>query len=56
MNINQNLNYFKSAMAFFFFSLQLKEDIINTFKDAQVLKVMNDGTRGEQYYNERFKQ
>ena len=33
-----------------------KQQVINTFKDAQVLKVMNDGTRGEQYYNERFKQ
>jgi len=33
-----------------------KQEVINTFKDAQVLKVMNDGTRGEQYYNERFKQ
>lgn len=27
-----------------------KEQIINTFKDAQVFKVMNDETRAEQYY------
>ena len=27
-----------------------KEQIINTFKDAQVFKTMNDETRAEQYY------
>ena len=27
-----------------------KNQIINTFKDAQVFKVMNDETRAEQYY------
>jgi ribosomal protein S7 len=27
-----------------------KEQIINTFKDAQVFKAMNDETRAEQYY------
>jgi len=27
-----------------------KDQIINTFKDAQVFKVMNDETRAEQYY------
>jgi hypothetical protein len=32
-----------------------KEQIINTFKDAQVFKVMNDETRAEQYYNETYK-
>jgi hypothetical protein len=31
-----------------------KEQIINTFKDAQVFKVMNDETRAEQYYNEQY--
>jgi N12 class adenine-specific DNA methylase len=31
-----------------------KEQIINTFKDAQVFKVMNDETRAEQYYNETY--
>ena len=33
-----------------------KEQIINTFKGAQVLHAMNDKTRGEQYYNETYKQ
>jgi hypothetical protein len=32
-----------------------KEQIINTFKDAQVFKVMNDEIRAEQYYNETYK-
>ncbi len=32
-----------------------KEQIINTFKDAQVLHAMNDQMRAEQYYNETFK-
>jgi hypothetical protein len=27
-----------------------KNQIINTFKDAQVFKVVNDETRAEQYY------
>jgi hypothetical protein len=27
-----------------------KDQMINTFKDAQVFKVMNDETRAEQYY------
>jgi hypothetical protein len=27
-----------------------KNQIINTFKDAQVFKAMNDETRAEQYY------
>jgi hypothetical protein len=32
-----------------------KEQIINTFKDAQVFKAMNDETRAEQYYyNETY--
>ena len=31
-----------------------KEQIINTFKDAQVFKVMNDETRAEQYYNQLY--
>ncbi len=31
-----------------------KEQIINTFKDAQVFKVMNDETRAEQYFNETY--
>jgi hypothetical protein len=31
-----------------------KEQIINTFKDAQVFKVMNNETRAEQYYNETY--
>jgi hypothetical protein len=31
-----------------------KEQIINTFKDAQVFKVMNDETRAEQYYNQIY--
>jgi hypothetical protein len=29
-----------------------KNQIINTFKDAQVFKVMNNEIRAEQYYNE----
>jgi hypothetical protein len=33
-----------------------KEQIINTFKDAQVFKVMNDETRAEQYYNQIYGQ
>jgi hypothetical protein len=32
-----------------------KEQIINTFKHAQVLHAMNDQMRGEQFYNETFK-
>ena len=32
-----------------------KEQIIDTFKHAQVLHAMNDESRGEQYYNENFK-
>jgi hypothetical protein len=32
-----------------------KQEMINTFKDAQVLKVMNDETRAEQYYYSTFK-
>jgi hypothetical protein len=32
-----------------------KEQIINTFKHAQVLKVIEDETRAEQYYNEKYK-
>ena len=32
-----------------------KNQIINTFKDAQVFKVMNNEIRAEQYYNETFK-
>jgi len=31
-----------------------KNQIINTFKDAQVFKAMNDETRAEQYYNETY--
>jgi len=31
-----------------------KQEIINSFKDAQVLKIMKDETRAEQYYNETF--
>ena len=31
-----------------------KNQIINTFKDAQVFKVMNDETRAEQYYNQLY--
>ena len=31
-----------------------KEQIINTFKDAQVLHAMNDQIRGEQYYNDTY--
>jgi hypothetical protein len=31
-----------------------KEQIVNTFKDAQVLYVMNDQMRGEQYYNKNY--
>jgi len=33
-----------------------KEQIINTFKHAQVLVVMNNELRAEQYYNETYKQ
>ena len=32
-----------------------KEQIINTFKQAQVLMVMDSTKRAEQYYNETFK-
>jgi predicted transcriptional regulator len=32
-----------------------KEQIINTFKEAQVLVVLDDTKRAEQYYNETFK-
>jgi hypothetical protein len=32
-----------------------KEQIINTFKDAQVFKVMNDEIRAEQYFNKTYK-
>ncbi len=32
-----------------------KMQIINTFKEAQVLKVMNDETRAEQYYHNLIK-
>lgn len=32
-----------------------KEQIINSFKHAQVLKVIEDETRAEQYYNETYK-
>jgi RNA binding exosome subunit len=32
-----------------------KNQIINTFKDAQVFKAMNDETRAEQYFNETYK-
>ena len=31
-----------------------KEQIINTFKDAQVFKIMNDETRAEQYYHKTY--
>jgi hypothetical protein len=31
-----------------------KNQIINTFKDAQVFKVMNNEIRAEQYYNETY--
>jgi predicted DNA-binding ribbon-helix-helix protein len=31
-----------------------KDQIINTFKDAQALHAMDDQMRGEQYYNETF--
>jgi hypothetical protein len=31
-----------------------KEQIINTFKDAQVLHAMNDQMRDEQYYNDTY--
>jgi hypothetical protein len=31
-----------------------KNQIINTFKDAQVFKFMNDETRAEQYYNQLY--
>jgi len=31
-----------------------KEQIINTFKDAQLFKIMNYETRAEQYYNETY--
>jgi len=31
-----------------------KEQIINTFKDAQLFKVMNYETRAEQYYNQLY--
>jgi Mg/Co/Ni transporter MgtE len=31
-----------------------KEQIINTFKHAQVLHAMNDQMRGEQYSNETY--
>jgi hypothetical protein len=32
-----------------------KDQMINTFKDAQVFKVMNNEIRAEQYYNETYK-
>lgn len=32
-----------------------KQEIIETFKYAQVLHTMNDQMRGEQYYNEKYK-
>jgi hypothetical protein len=32
-----------------------KQEIIETFKYAQVLHTMNDQTRGEQYYTEKYK-
>jgi hypothetical protein len=32
-----------------------KEEIIETFKYAQVLHTMNDQMRGEQYYTEKYK-
>jgi hypothetical protein len=31
-----------------------KDQMINTFKDAQVFKVMNNEIRAEQYYNETY--
>ena len=31
-----------------------KDQIINTFKDAQALHAMDNQTRGEQYYNETY--
>ena len=31
-----------------------KEQIINTFKQAQVLHAINDQIRGEQYYNNAY--
>ena len=31
-----------------------KEQIINTFKEAQVLVVLDDTKRAEQYYNETY--
>ena len=31
-----------------------KQEIIETFKYAQVLHTMNDQMRGEQYYNETY--
>lgn len=33
-----------------------RQEIIETFKHAQVLHKMNDEMRGEQYYNETYKQ
>ena len=32
-----------------------RQEIIETFKHAQVLHKMNDEMRGEQYYNETYK-
>jgi len=32
-----------------------KQEIIETFKYAQVLHTMNDQMRGEQYYTEKYK-
>jgi hypothetical protein len=32
-----------------------KEQIINTFRGAQVLHAVNDETRAEQYYNKTYK-
>jgi NADH:ubiquinone oxidoreductase subunit F (NADH-binding) len=31
-----------------------REQIVNTFKDAQVFQIMEHETRGEQYYNETY--
>lgn len=31
------------------------QEVVNTFKDAQVMLTMNDETRADQYYYERFK-
>jgi len=31
-----------------------KEQIVNTFKDAQVFKIMDYEIRGEQYYKQTF--